>query len=102
MSPRRERIIADEAAGDSGRPSERLVEAQVQTDLRESCDQAIRTVTCQLDRGVLALRRRRCARVSDRGRCDQGPTPKVQWEAGHKVVASPERWTGIQPRCRHR
>ena len=50
MSPKRERTIAGEAAGDSGRPPEKLVEAQVQTDLRESCYQAIRAVTCQLDR----------------------------------------------------
>lgn len=56
MSPRRESTIAGEAAGDSGRPSERLVEAQVQTDLRESSYHAIRTVTCQFDRGVLTLR----------------------------------------------
>ena len=56
MSPKRERTIAGEAAGDSGRPPEKLVEAQVQTDLRESCYQAIRAVTCQLDRGVLTLR----------------------------------------------
>jgi len=102
MSPKRERTIAGEAAGDSGRPPEKFVEAPVQTDLRESCYQAISTVTCQLDRGALTLRGRRCARVSDRGRCDQGPTPKVQWEAGHKVVVSPVRWTGIQPRCRDR
>lgn len=56
MQPEREQTIAGEAVGDSGRPSERLVEAQVQTDLRESCYQAIRAVTCQLDRGVLTLR----------------------------------------------
>lgn len=56
MVSKHERTFAGETVGGSGRPSERLVEAQVQTDLRESCYQAIRAVTCQLDRGVLTLR----------------------------------------------
>jgi osmotically-inducible protein OsmY len=45
-----------ETVGGSGQPSDELLEAKLQADLRGSSYHALRRVKCQLQRGVVTLR----------------------------------------------
>ena len=56
MLQEREWTIPGQTVGGSGQPSDELVEAQLQADLRGSSYHALRRVKCQLQRGVLTLR----------------------------------------------
>ena len=55
MLQERDWTMRGESAGGSDQPSDELLEARVQADLRESSNHALCRVKCQLHRGVLTL-----------------------------------------------